>query len=110
QCATEVAGTAREVQHHRAARQSELSNGAAPPADLHPERHHAIHEVIPTRDPVEEPADRPRLLVTLGEADVRGQASPPPSRPPAVSSRTRRKCEDTSRSTAGSNSRNASTS
>ena len=52
--AAEVAGAARQVDDERAARQPQLAHRAAPPADVHAERHHAVHQVVARRDRVEQ--------------------------------------------------------
>ncbi len=64
---TEVAGTAREVEHGAPGRQREITDRTLPPSHVEPERDDAIQPVVLRRDGVEHPLDRRDLLLALGE-------------------------------------------
>ncbi len=64
---TEVAGTAREVEHGAPGRQREITDRTFPPSHVEPERDDAIQAVVLRRDGVEHPLDRRDLLLALGE-------------------------------------------
>src|SRR4051794_41807386 len=82
----------------------ELTDGTSAPADVHPERHHAVHEVVARTDPVEQRSDGrglplPRRQRRIGHgSDLRS----------ASSSTTRRKGLSISAGTARNNAPKAS--
>ena len=92
--ATEVAGAACEVEHERTTGEPELAHRAPPPPHVHPEGHHAVHEVVAAGDRVEQATDGLRLLLALGQRRVRRHPVASSMCSSAVSSSTRRKwCE-----------------
>ena len=111
----EVPRAAGEVDHQRPSRQPELAHRTAAPPHVHPERHHAVHQVVARRDRVEQPADVSPLLFALRQLRRSHGATPvraswaPRCASSAVSSRTRRKWCETRAVTAGNSSPNAST-
>ena len=86
--AAQVAGAPGEVEHDRAAGQRELVDGAPPPADVHPERHDAVHEVVARGDGVEHRPHRGGLLLALGQWRVTARDA---RRPHAIRARSERR-------------------
>ena len=80
QLAAQVAGARREVEHDRAAGQARASSTVrSPPADVHPERHDPVHEVVARSDGVEHRPHRADLLLALGQWRVTARDSVMPS-------------------------------
>src|SRR4051812_50075695 len=81
----------------------ELADGTSAPADVHPERHHAVHEVVARTDPVEQRSDGRRLALPRRQRRI-GHGSNLRS---ASSSTTRRKWLAINAVTAGKKASNA---
>ena len=98
---TEISRSARQIQHQRPPGQTQFAHRAPAPPRIHPERHDAVHQVVATRDRVEQRSDGSVLLVAFREprcrvrrvtrhAPCRRAPRAPPRRPPPARCATRR--------------------